>query len=222
MNALDDATAATLTDAMETAASPLAAPPDLARRVIARRRKAARWTAAGASLVVAAVVVGVGLAGAALRGGGGEVQPASSATPTANASPATAAQGRHSAFEVTVLPPGYSFDRGSTDPFRRGDTDATVVNERLSYRRAGSRALITLDTFTGAPDAITLDDVKDFPRAEVVHIGTRDVVHVPAADSNGLNVYEWTEGGLDVSVTGRGGATDAELRAFIAGLVRRT
>ncbi|HEU0131882.1 MAG TPA: hypothetical protein VFQ85_12910 [Mycobacteriales bacterium] len=217
------ATAAVLADAMEAGTTGITAPPDLAQHVLARRRRHDRL-AVGA---VAAAVFGTVVATAVVVVGGLTPRPArparpaaASATPSATPSE-SAATGRHSQFDVTALPAGYRFAHGTTDPFL-DPANPQAVSERVSFQR-GDRALITLETLTGSDHAMTRADLADQEGVEVVQLAGRTMFHFDTgSDRNGLNVYEWTEEvGLDVVVDGRGGATDAELRAFIAGLRRR-
>jgi len=219
MSDLDrDATAAVLTDAMRHQVSDLQAAPDLPQRVIHQRRRRDHIRTGGVTLGVVAVVG----AAAFTFAQSGEA-PNATVVPAASASPATrsptasppADSAQHPHFDVTALPPGYTYAHRDRQPLPGG----VGVIERVDYRRS-SGGQITLETVTGDRAIRLADFTESNPDAEEAVINGRTVIHVQNdPQPGGLNIYQWTERpGLNVIIDGRDGATDAELRQFIAGL----
>lgn len=179
---------------------------DLLPRVLARRTRRRRR-----SFAVAAVVTLVAVGAAAAVVLRPAPPPAVPATPRPELSHAS-----HSRFDVTYVPPGFAVDflGFQTRPDGGEDERINFAAPVASRRRGPTIILLT----SPGPDPVTLSDFKFEPAAKEVRIGQRTVIHV-RNDPNGLNLYNWTEeSGLNVSVDGRAGVSDAEVQRFIAGL----
>jgi len=211
------ATAAVLTHALHEHVSNVHASPDLPQRVVQRRRRRDRIYRGGVAVGAIGVIAVVTFVARIDDPVPATIAPAAStmATPSAARTSPNAAQ--HPYFDVTDLPSGYAYK--SHD---RQSLPGAGAIERVDYGRAGG-GQITLGTVTG-DRAISLSDFAESnPEAEEVVIGARTVIHVQNdTQHGGLNIYQWTERpGLNVIIDGRDGATDAELRQFIAGLRAR-
>lgn len=181
---------------------------DLLPRVLARRNRRRRATFAAATAVV--LVAAGAVAAVVLRP---VPPPAEPATPRPALSSAS-----HSRFDVTYVPPGFAVDFVGFQVRPDGGEDERI-NFALPVGQRRRGPTIILLTSPGA-DPVTLSDFRFEPDAKEVRIGSRTVIHVRNdTSSNGLNIYDWTEEpGLNVSVDGRAGVSDAEVRRFIAGL----
>lgn len=217
----DDRTATALAVAMTTGTDRLDAPADLAERVVDRRRRQFRRRVVGITVGVAAAVTVAALAVSPWGGEPRRLAPvASGSASSPAASPSLSPEkGQHPFFVVTAAP-GYVFSHGRTQEHLFTD-DSPGWLHRVDYVQA-PHMQVTVQTISGeGGETITVENTGSESRS--VRIGTRTVVHVrDSSDEGGLNVYMWTEEpGLNVTVIGRGGAADADVRAFIAGLRRR-